>query len=343
MKKTFLSQEYRPKPNGAELDEHYISLAVMSAGDALFIEDQPSLINSVCIGPKNDVVLQTIEKNLIETTHIKILYLEALYQDWSIFCRNGEIYFLIKDARLTNRVFQPKLIYFRAGFCDIESKYAENLYHLMNILELWQHAILCAPMEHLFNNSKLLQATHTLIPAAKTTHGLVNIPKSYIVKGSKYFEQIPKSHVIVKSLSGIRSDVVDHHIFNQWDSEAVNYLPTLFQEKIKGVDIRIHSINQKLYAKKILSKKSSQSLRYKTQTDELQDYSLSPKLEKFCEEVIKREKLNLSGIDLMKTESGSYTCFEINPGPGWSAFHAEEPMHHTFLSHIMECLINGKI
>ena len=343
MKKTFISQQYRPKPNGAELDENYISLAVLSAGDALFIEDHHSSINSVCIGPKNDIVLQTIEKKLIETTYVKILYLESLYQDWSIFCRNGKIYFLIKDERLTNTVFQPKLIYFRAGFCDIKSKYAENLYYLMNILELWQGAILCAPMEHLFNNSKLLQATHTLIPAAKNTHGLVNIPRSYIIKGSKYFEQIPKSDVIVKSLSGIRSDVVDQHIFDHWDSHTINYLPTLFQEKIIGIDIRVHSINKKFYAKKILSKKSTQSLRYKTQSDELQDYSLSKKLENFCKDVINRETLNLSGIDLMETESGSYTCFEVNPGPGWSAFHAEESMHHTFLSHIMKCLVNGKI
>lgn len=38
----------------------------------------------------------------------------------------------------------------------------------------------------------------------------------------------------------MRSKVISDEVFSNWDFNKMNNLPTLFQEKIQGTDIRVH-------------------------------------------------------------------------------------------------------
>ena len=342
MKKTFLSEKFRPIPVGAELDESHSVENTMQINSCLFIWD--TTVSSLCIGPKNDMVIQTIEKNIQTEHQIKVVYIEELYQTWSLFCRNGEIHFVIRDSLGRNTALQPKRLYFRSGCCQPNSRYSDNLLKLINLLNLWQGEILCRPMEHRLNNSKLLQTVKTIIPVAKNNPGQCDVPKSYVVKGVKNLGKINLKQVIVKSLSGVRSDVIDEKVFSDLDKSSLNHLPILFQHKIIGRDIRVHSLNSRFYAKVVLRKKSTQSYRYQTHKDNLCDYLMSKPLKKICHELLESEQLNLAGIDFIIDEYKNYYCFEVNPGPGWSAYHADEDTRtDCFLLRIMDYLKHGNV
>lgn len=344
MKNTFMPEKFRPLPNGAELIETGMVEESCRINSCLFIYDESKVRMSICIGPRNDMVLQTIERNIIDEKNIILLFLEDMHQTWSMFCRDGNVFFIIKNSENTNVAVQPERLYFRSGFSKSDSKYSENLFNVLHLLDLWQGEILCRPMEHRLNNSKLLQSELSVIPVARQSHGLYAVPDSYVVKGIANLDKLALDQVVVKSLSGIRSDVIDQCTFMRWDKSSVNHLPILFQQIIEGEDIRVHSLNNEFYAKKITRKVYSSSYRYRTRDDQMSDYPLNSEMKSFCGKLIDSENLNLAGIDFMLGNDGTYYCFEINPGPGWSAYHENDDISKsTFLSQIMDYLKNEKI
>ena len=62
-----------------------------------------------------------------------------------------------------------------------------------------------------------------------------------MIKGLQYFNCLEQNKsYIVKSLSGVRSIVVDDKDFSLWDFSNLEHLPVLFQEKVEGYDLRVH-------------------------------------------------------------------------------------------------------
>jgi len=74
----------------------------------------------------------------------------------------------------------------------------------------------------------------------------------------------------------------------------------------------------------------------------LVDYTLLDDIEKFCTAVLKSESLNLAGIDFKVDDENNYFCFEINPGPGWSAYYKNDGFKkNEFVYDLIEYLSHG--
>ena len=102
------------------------------------------------------------------------------------------------------------------------------------------------------NSSKPLQLAN-IIPSI-SDHPAIVFPNTHIVKIIDSEEVIspPKGvKYITKSISGIRSIVVNNEIFAMWSNDGLAALPALFQEQIEGDDVRVHVCHDKVFAVKI--------------------------------------------------------------------------------------------
>jgi len=70
-----MPQEYRPRPSGAELDGAHSPQAMEYLNSSLFSNGLSNHF-TLCIGPKSDMVIQTIERQLDKVSTIITLYLE---------------------------------------------------------------------------------------------------------------------------------------------------------------------------------------------------------------------------------------------------------------------------
>ena len=149
----------------------------------------------------------------------------------------------------------------------------------------------------------------------------ISLGVSYVIKGSKKIDLLRKdSSYIVKSLSGVRSIVVDENNYSNWDVTHINNLPVLFQEKVVGNDLRAHVIGKQIFCKKS-NFKEKVDYRYDANFFNLIDVKhLESDFVNFCLSVSQEEKNKLLGIDFIQHEAG-YVVLEANPSPGWSAYH----------------------
>ncbi|HJN37890.1 MAG TPA: ATP-grasp domain-containing protein [Gammaproteobacteria bacterium] len=121
---------------------------------------------------------------------------------------------------------------------------------------------------------------------------------------------------VYKSASSVRSKVSNVKKRGEWVSE-----PVLFQEHLKGDNVRVHVVGDKLHAMRIYS--SAIDYRYCDQRS-MSPTQLPKQIQEECFKVAKQLELIFCGIDLVDTETGWY-LLEVNPQPGYPFF--DEPKH----------------
>jgi glutathione synthase/RimK-type ligase-like ATP-grasp enzyme len=153
----------------------------------------------------------------------------------------------------------------------------------------------------------------------------LKIPPTCITNDEQFLQQFRQTHklVIFKSISGIRSIVHELKATNEKMINKIKWLPTQFQQKLEGVNIRVHVVGDVLFATKIETEVTD--YRYaqrenKTATPEA--FELPKKIAQYCFALSKKLGLTLCGIDLFLTGKGEYYCFEVNPSPGYSYFQS---------------------
>lgn len=133
-----------------------------------------------------------------------------------------------------------------------------------------------------------------------------------------------QGRVIYKSTSSVRSIVRELDPSQHADLARIRSLPTQFQARIIGTNIRVHVVGEKVFATEILSK--AVDYRY-AQRDglevEMHPVVLPTEIATRCVQLSKTLRLPFCGIDLMRTSSGEYYCFEVNPSPAYSYFEQE--------------------
>jgi len=146
----------------------------------------------------------------------------------------------------------------------------------------------------------------------------LRIPETFISNDvtavRKFLLENPDS--IYKSISGIRSivrRVSDTHLAFIDD---VSWCPTLFQRVVPGINYRVHVLNGQVFAARIES--SELDYRYGRTTMTVGDLPVDVAAK--CLELTARLGLGFSGIDLMRTPSDEWYCFEVNPSPAYSYF-----------------------
>jgi len=128
-------------------------------------------------------------------------------------------------------------------------------------------------------------------------------------------------NIIFKSSSWIRSIVKELNSYTQNSISRVRYLPTQFQKKLIGTNIRVHVVGNDVFATKI----KSPVVDYRYSATEgmntiLESHLLPDEINTRCINLSKQLNLPLCGIDLFLTNEGEYYCFEVNPSPGYSYY-----------------------
>jgi hypothetical protein len=128
--------------------------------------------------------------------------------------------------------------------------------------------------------------------------------------------------IIYKSISGVRSIVQTFDDGDLGRLAALRWCPTQFQQYVPGTDVRVHVVDDEVYATRIESE--AVDYRYaKTQVGEaarLSAMTLPDDVAQRCVDLTRGLGLVFSGIDLKFTPDGRVFCFEVNPCPGFSFF-----------------------
>jgi hypothetical protein len=146
--------------------------------------------------------------------------------------------------------------------------------------------------------------------------------------------------VVYKSVSSVRSIVsrlTPDHLNRLAD---IQWCPTQFQEYVPGRDVRVHVVDQQVFACEICSE--ADDYRYAgRQGDEtsIRPCALPDDCADRCVALAANMGLLVAGIDLRRTPDGRWFCFEVNPSPGFTYFQDQtgQPIDQA----IAELLLSG--
>ncbi len=150
-----------------------------------------------------------------------------------------------------------------------------------------------------------------------------SIPPTCITSGKAALEPFRQKHpaLIYKSISSVRSIVKELQVKDEQLLNKLQYLPTQFQQKLTGTNIRVHVVGDALFATKVETGATDyRYARSENKAARLSAFRLPKKIEKNCFALSQRLGLTLCGIDLFLTTDNDYYCFEVNPSPGYSYF-----------------------
>ena len=120
---------------------------------------------------------------------------------------------------------KPGCLYIRGCYVEPNDEYWLLLGDFFNFVELWDGVVLCPPKKQIPNESKLFQINNSLRKSFQDC-STVSLGVSYVIKGAKQFDALKEnqSH-IVKSLSGVRSVVVDENDYMNWCTNNLDNIP----------------------------------------------------------------------------------------------------------------------
>lgn len=135
--------------------------------------------------------------------------------------------------------------------------------------------------------------------------------------------------VIYKSISGVRSVVRRLGPDQQARLGLLRNGPAQFQALVRGCDVRVHTVGDRLFATRIRS--DAIDYRYARREGrevEMEPIELPPAIAAACLRVAADLGLLHAGIDLKETPDGGWCCFEVNPCPGFIYFerHTGQPI-----------------
>lgn len=314
-KKTFIASTYRPVLKGLKLNKAISSLEV----DFFKQRKNPIIKCTVILIVHEDNSPTNCLYKYIKKPNACVLYYDDFCKNWDFSFENSNLKFHLK----TGQVIEPLGIYVRPFFHHRASKFREHSLNLAHAIELWSGAVIGPTIENVNNGSKAYQLVTTIKNAEKASQCKNHqIAPSYFIKGKKPgIEKLIKHHdsLIVKSCSGIRSRVVSEEEFLKWDQRNLNSVPVLFQKRMPGKDVRVHVLDNEIWAVQVKEKKGI-DYRYVERGDYMA-YPLSSMQKKFCFTLQQLENLRLVGIDFLIDENNNMSCLECNPNPGWAGFH----------------------
>jgi glutathione synthase/RimK-type ligase-like ATP-grasp enzyme len=205
---------------------------------------------------------------------------------------------------------------FRA-FSDGEARVGAALDDLLLVVaELAPGVILNRPDAMASNGSKPYQ--YSLIRSVGFT-----VPNTLITTSPEAAREFVALHdsVIYKSVSGVRSIVGELREAGDARLFEVRWCPTQLQERIAGIDVRVHVVGKELFACEIRCEAVDYRYAHLTGHNiELSRCQLPDDCAERCLALARATRLPLAGIDLRRTEEGEWYCFEINPSPGFTYY-----------------------
>jgi glutathione synthase/RimK-type ligase-like ATP-grasp enzyme len=196
----------------------------------------------------------------------------------------------------------------------VPSMYSEYDTGLMALLDDLPCAVVNRLGGGMSNNSKPYQALLLHQCGMKTPPTLVtNDPEA----ARRFYEEC-EGEIIYKSLSGIRSIVRRLQPEHLSRLSLLRHGPAQFQSFIPGVNVRVHTVGDQLFATRVHSE--AVDYRYAGRDGhnvEMEPTTLPLAVAESCLSIARELDLLLTGIDLKETPDGDYYCFEVNPCPGF--------------------------
>lgn len=122
------------------------------------------------------------------------------------------------------------------------------------------------------------------------------------------------------SSSKTRAAVLDAPLFSRLDRLAV--CPSLFQKRIRGADVRVHTVGESLFAERIDS--SRVDYRFADDSVAPNRYSICDvpdQVARACRDYCRAEALAFAGIDFKISEDdGDWIALEVNQMPGYESY-----------------------
>jgi glutathione synthase/RimK-type ligase-like ATP-grasp enzyme len=149
-----------------------------------------------------------------------------------------------------------------------------------------------------------------------------SIPETCITNDRQALVSFRNGHpsLIYKSISSVRSIVSELNKESISRLGSLRTLPTQFQEKVEGFNVRVHVVGKETFATRIVS--ASTDYRYASREDEtaiFKPYMLTDDLKAQCVKLARTCQLDFAGIDLIINPEKTY-CLEVNPSPGYSYY-----------------------
>jgi glutathione synthase/RimK-type ligase-like ATP-grasp enzyme len=206
---------------------------------------------------------------------------------------------------------------------------------LMSWVEMAPGLVVNRPSAMSSNNSKPYQLQ--LIQNAG-----FDVPETLVTTDPKAAVEFWEQHgsVIYKSISGVRSIVAKLGPEHCDRMEDIAHCPTQFQRYIDGTDFRVHIVGGEVFSCEISS--TADDYRYPQKQEEqvrVRSCEVPQRVEDRCRELAASMKLPVAGIDLRRTPSDEWYCFEVNPSPGFSFY--EEATGQPISEAVARLLIQG--
>ena len=205
----------------------------------------------------------------------------------------------------------------RPEFSEHEKQMADAEYQLslMQLLEVLPCTVVNRAGASVSNDSKIYQGFLAERFGLLTPRTLATTDPD----AARAFYREQNGEVIYKSLSGVRSIVrrLTHEDLGE-RLERVRNCPTQFQERVEGVDIRVHTVGDRVFPTEIRS--GANDYRYARREGaeiSLEEIEIPDAVAQSCVGLARALGLHLSGVDLRRTPDGRYYCFEVNPSPGF--------------------------
>src|SRR5258708_5447925 len=150
-----------------------------------------------------------------------------------------------------------------------------------------------------------------------------DVPETLVTTDPAAATEFQERHsaVIYKSISGIRSMVTRLGPEHRERLSNIAHCPTQFQQYIEGTDFRIHVVADQVFACAIRS--DADDYRYPqahSAGPQVRSCEVPRDIDDRCLKLAAVLDLAVAGIDLRRTPSGRWYCFEANPSPGFSFY-----------------------
>jgi len=145
-------------------------------------------------------------------------------------------------------------------------------------------------------------------------------PDTYIFGSAPSAQKVVEAdgNWISKGTSSIRTKAVELDEALYEDLHLVNRIPSLFQQHIRGFDVRLHLVGSKPLALKIES--PNVDYRYNTSGNIYSEITIPTDILKSCIDFCTEDGLLFAGIDFKVTETGQWVILEVNNTPGYNFF-----------------------
>jgi glutathione synthase/RimK-type ligase-like ATP-grasp enzyme len=159
-----------------------------------------------------------------------------------------------------------------------------------------------------------------------------HVPETLITTDAVSAEEFWRQYgdIVYKSISGVRSVVTRVTPEHRERFKDLAHCPTQFQRWIPGVDYRVHVCGNDIFPCEVLS--PAVDYRYPHSDEDrptIRRCRLPAEVAEKCRNLVRSLSLDLAGIDLRLTPSGSWYCFEVNASPGFTFF---EELSGTLIS-----------